>query len=308
MAGAILGTRSLAALSFRMLVQVAFCRMISPPAKSSDSTLSFVQRRPVSSYFVLTFAISWLGAFLVAAPHLLRHEKLPQLAGILMFPAMLFGPSLSGVLSTWFSGGNPGLRSLRMRLFCWRVPPRWYLTLLIPPVLILSVLLCLKNSVSAEFAPKLFLLGVLFGVPAGLLEEIGWSGYAFPKMRSRLSPFIASVVLGLLWGLWHLPVINFLGAATPHGKDWLGFFLAFTAAMTALRVLICWVYRNTDSVLLTQLIHISSTSSLVVFSPQVTSRQEVLWYAAYALLLWLVAGIVVLVFGLGLQRLPRPPV
>jgi membrane protease YdiL (CAAX protease family) len=279
---------------------------MSALTKGSDSNSLFIQRHPVSTYFVLTFAISWLGAFLVASPHLLRHENLPQLTGVLMFPAMLFGPSVSGIALTWFAEGEPGLRSLRSRLFCWRIPARWYFSVLIPPVLILGVLHWLKTFVSAAYAPNQFLVGVLFGIPAGLLEEIGWSGYAFPKMSSGLSPSIASVLLGLLWGLWHLPVVNFLGAATPHGDDWLRFFLVFTAAMTAMRVLISWAYRNTNSVLLSQLIHISSTGSLVVLSPRVTARQEVFWYAIYAALLWLVAGFLLMRFGPGLQRQPRP--
>src|SRR5579862_5428663 len=110
---------------------------MSPHPKGSDSTGSFIQRLPVSSYFVLTFAISWLGAFLVASPHLIRHENLPQLTGVLMFPAMLFGPSVSSVVLTWFADRRVGLRDLRSRAFCWRIPARWYLTLLVPPVLIL---------------------------------------------------------------------------------------------------------------------------------------------------------------------------
>jgi len=171
---------------------------MTPHPIGSNSTRSFVQRRPVSSYFVLTFAISWLGAFLVASPHLLRHEILPQLTGVLMFPAMLFGPSLSGIVLTWWKEGNAGLGSLRSRLFCWRIPARWYLVLLIPPILVLGVLVCLKTFVSAAYAPNQFLLGVLFGVPAGLLEEIGWTGYAFPKMSLRLPSLTASVLLGLL--------------------------------------------------------------------------------------------------------------
>jgi membrane protease YdiL (CAAX protease family) len=246
--------------------------------------------------------ISWLGAFLVASPHLLRHEDLPQLTGVLMFPAMLFGPSVSGVVLAWLGEGKAGLRDLGARLIRCRVSPKWYLALLIPPVLVLAVLLCLKTFVSADYAPNRFLLGVLFGVPAGLLEEIGWTGYAFPKMSSRLPALAASVILGLLWGIWHLPVVNFLGAATPHGAYWLQFFLAFTAAMTAIRVIICWVYRNSSSVLLAQLIHISSTGSLVIFSPRVSPPHEVLWYGIYAVVLWLVAGSAALAFGMGLHR------
>jgi hypothetical protein len=91
-----------------------------------------------------------------------------------------------------------------------------------------------------------------------------------------------------LWSLWHLPVIDFLGVASPHGAYLLPFFLAFTLAMTAVRVLISWLYANTGSILLAQLLHIASTGALVIFgAPHVNARQEALWYGAYGCVLWL---------------------
>jgi len=105
-------------------------------------------------------------------------------------------------------------------------------------------------------------------------------------------------------GAWHIPVIDYLGTSTPHGAYWFPFFLAFTAAMTAMRVLIAWIYSNTNSVLVAQLLHASSTGSLVVFSPgRVTAAQESLWYAVYAAALWLVVAIVLATFG---KRLTLP--
>jgi hypothetical protein len=85
-------------------------------------------------------------------------------------------------------------------------------------------------------------------------------GFAFPKMREKLPALSAAVLLGLLWGLWHVPVIDDLGTATPHGHYWFPSFLAFTAAMTATRVLIAWLYSNTKSVLLAQLMHACYTA------------------------------------------------
>jgi len=126
-------------------------------------------------------------------------------------------------------------------------------------------------------------------------------GYAFPKMRLRNNRLAPSIVLGLFWALWHLPVVNFLGTATPHGAYWIHFFLAFAVAMTAMRVLICWMYTNTKSVLLTQLMHVSSKGSLVIFSPPlVTAVQEVLWYLRYGTVLWLAVAIAVRTYGKGL--------
>ena len=79
------------------------------------------------------------------------------------------------------------------------------------------------------------------------------------------------------------------------------FALAFALAMTAMRVVIAWAYRNTRSVVLAQLLHIVSTGSLVVFGPsRVGAREEVLWYGAYGVALWVAVGIVLGRFGVRL--------
>jgi membrane protease YdiL (CAAX protease family) len=120
-------------------------------------------------------------------------------------------------------------------------------------------------------------------VPAGLFEEIGWTGFAFPRTAPQIGALPGSVLLGLLWGFWHFPVIDFLGTATPHGSYKIPYSMAFVATMTAMRVLLAWTYVNTASIVLAQLMHISSTGSLVAFSPHVNASQEVQWYSAYAL-------------------------
>ncbi len=213
-----------------------------------------------------------------------------------MFPAMLVGPSLSGILFRRRDGANPSLAWVRP-------PARWYAALLIPPVLVLTVLSGLRFQISPVYAPNWFPVGVLFGIPAGLLEEIGWTGYAFPRMLGRRNALGPAVLLGALWSLWHLPAIDYLGAATPHGDSRLAFSLAFAVAMTAMRVLIGWVFLNTNSVWMAQAMHVVSTASLVVFgAARVSARQEAIWYGVYGASLWLVVAVVAAVYGKRLKR------
>jgi membrane protease YdiL (CAAX protease family) len=151
----------------------------------------------------------------------------------------------------------------------------------------------------------MFFTGVFFAIPAGYLEEIGWMGFAFEKLRARGTAFRAALILGLMWALWHLPVVDFLGVAHPHGTYWAPFFLAFGAGMTAVRVLIVWTYVNTGSLLAAQLLHVSSTGALVVLGATgVNAAEELAWYALYALALWLVVAVVVRTYGFTLVRSP----
>jgi len=251
----------------------------------------FVRRHPVFSYFGLTYAISWTGALLVVSTHLMRREAVRKLGGVLMFPAMLLGPSVAALILTRLLDGRAGVAELFARMREISFGLRWYRMLLVPPRLVFAVLLCLKTFDSATYAPNYFLPGLGFGLLAGFFEEIGWMGFAFPRMRRYWGPFASAALLGVLWGAWHLPVIDFLGAATPHGPYLVPFFLAFTASMTAMRELIAFVYTRTKSVLLAQLMHASSTSALAVLSPPgASAAQEVVWYVVYGAALWVVVG------------------
>jgi uncharacterized protein len=167
------------------------------------------------------------------------------------------------------------------------------LAFLLSPCLILIVLLFLKTYSSASFAPNFAFTGILYGLPAGFLEEIGWTGFAFLKLRLKNSFVKSSLLLGIIWGFWHLPVIDFLGSAYPHNEFLIPYFISFIAVMVAVRVIISWIYTNTGSILLAQLMHIISTGSLATFSPpKLSVIQEVSWYFLYAALLWIAVLII----------------
>jgi membrane protease YdiL (CAAX protease family) len=249
-----------------------------------------VRRFPLSSYFAVVYGVSLVALAVTGPPALHPPARQPPSAALLMFPVMVVTVGLAGVGLSAATGGKAAVAALWRSVRRWRVPPVYYAALLIPPACILLVLLPLRLLASPAYAPNLFPVGLLFGVAAGVTEEPGWSGFAYPRLRARLGPLPAAVALGVLWGVWHLPVVDSLGAASPHGQAWPAFFLAFVLVLTSLRVLISWVYDSSGSLLLAQLLHASSTGFLVVLgAAHATAAQEATWYAAYGLLLGLAA-------------------
>lgn len=249
-----------------------------------------VRRFPLVSFFAVAYGVSALALAVIGLPTLVDTPRRFALTSLLMFPVMVITVAAAGLGLSAAAGGRASVTTLLQRATRWRVSPAFYASLLLPPAGILAVLLLLWFIASPVYAPNFFPIGFAFGVIAGFFEEFGWSGFAFPRLRSRLGELKGALALGLLWGLWHLPVVDSLGAATPHGRAWPFFFVAFVLMVTALRLLIAWVYYNTGSLLLAQLMHASSTGSLVVFGAKlVTPAQEAIWYALYALFLGVVA-------------------
>ena len=248
---------------------------------------NFIQRNPVPAYFIATFSISWLGAFILVSPKLFSGQPIPKLDGLLMFPIMLIGPVTTSFTLTYLTEGKTGIRNFFLRMGKWKAPLKWYvIAFIIPPSLILITLFILQRFVSPVFKPNFFLLGFLFGIPAGFLEELGWTGFAYKKLRLKFSVFKSALILGIFWGLWHFPVIDFLGAASPHKQFLIPFFISFIAILVSMRLLMMWIYSKTNSIVIVQFMHIVSTGCLVTFGPfNITPGQETLWYAAYAIVL-----------------------
>ena len=171
--------------------------------------VGLVRRWPVVCYFVLAYALSGIGLLVIGLPRL-DHPTGQSAAALAVFPVMVVGVGLLGLGLTAATDGKPGLGELWSRV---RRPVhrRWYFVLLVPPAAILVVLGLLRAFVSARFTPQIFLFGIAAGVLAGLCEEFGWTGFAYPRMSSRLGALRAALLLGLLWGLWHFPLAERVG-------------------------------------------------------------------------------------------------
>jgi membrane protease YdiL (CAAX protease family) len=267
----------------------------------------YARRYPVRVYFCLAFIISWAGSWLTGGPTFMRGESVqPQDLGP-MGLAVLAGPCLAGLAMCYLVDGRPGLQALFSRMKRWRVGGRWYAALLVFPILLLAVSLALSVWVSPELRPTFFAPGVLMGLFAGFIEEIGWMGFAYPKMRSKSGILRTCLSLGLLHALWHVWP-DFVGNYQGYGKYWLPYFVGFFVHVMALRVLIVWVYANTESLLLSQLLHTSSSGFFVTIIPiAIAPANRAIFFPVYGLVLSAAAAIVVARYGKTLTRQPMEP-
>jgi len=262
---------------------------------------TFLQKHSVLIYFFLAFLISWLGSFLAVGPKFLRGEIMDLKDIGLMAIPMLGAPFVTGILMTYLVDGREGLGGLFSQMRKWKVDGRWYVPLLIFPILLLFVSLVLSVVVSAELAPAFFVIGILMGPLAGFLEETGWTGFAFPRMSLKGSILSTSVSLGIVHGVWHI-FADYLGNFNTFGGYWLPYFIGFFVHVVALRVLIVWVYTNSKSLFLAMLMHASSTGFYGFFiSTAITPENSAIVYIAYGFVLWIPAVAVILKYGKTLE-------
>ena len=254
---------------------------------------AWFKRHPLLGYFVLTFGISWGGILIIlTASGFDLSPMLPLEAGLILL-AMLLGPSLSGLLLTAILSGRAGLRELGARLTTWQVGLGWYaVALLTIPTILLTILLFSGAIVDPAFAPRF--QWVLFAVAllAGSFEEIGWTGFATPRLLARRSLGMAGLSLGLTWAFWHL-LVDFRYNIDAMGAAWLlEFAIVYVATLTPYRMLMTWVYSNTKSLLVAILMHASFTGWLLVLFPTTSLTQSLYWQSAFALALWGMVAVV----------------
>ena len=258
---------------------------------------SFVKRHALVIYFVLAFAIAWIGSFVSVGPKFLAGEALEFSDSGPMASAMLGAPFLAGLLMTYLRDGTSGLKELFARMKKYKVGGRWYLPLLIFPALLLLVSVLLGVFVSPELAPVFSTFGIIAGPFAGLFEETGWIGFAYPKMSGKASVLSTAIYLGIIHGVWHT-MVWFLSQYSALGGYWLPYFFGFCLHLVALRVLIVWVYTNTDSVFLAMLMHASSTGFYaILISTTMAPVNWAIFYNVYGVVLCLAASVVALKYG-----------
>ena len=242
-------------------------------------------------FFVLAYLFTWSNWL----PQALNSRGVTsiQVPGFLTLLAG-YGPALAAIIVASLAHGRQGLRELFGRLFRWRVGIQWYLIALFLPVLI-TLLVITLNNLTGGATPDFSVAGFPFG-PAetplwqkililllvftlgfdGLGEELGWRGFALPKLLERYSPLVSSLILGALWAVWHFPYAlsegSFLSVVPLH---W------FFINLLAVSIIYTWIFINTNgSLLLALLFHAAGnvTSNLLPILPPAASDLRIYYF------------------------------
>jgi len=258
--------------------------------------VSLAKRHPLALFFTLAFGIAWL-----VKPFALTDGDLTKISPITAILLLLItlAPALATLIVLALRRDPEENRAVRQRLRAWHAQPRWYLVALGVHSATLLVAVGITTTLGAHhpFTPTAFALApiVLLGAFG---EELGWRGFVLPRLLARLDAVRASLLLGAVAALWHLP----LYLLEPPLPQSLGLFLGLAAMAPAQAIIMIWIYQHTrGSLLLMVLFHASGNLLMQVFAG---APQDVMLRGVMALLLWAVAGGLVMVLGPQLRRHP----
>ncbi len=255
-----------------------------------------MQRRSLSVFFGLTFAFTWGLAILF----LLFRTTLTAMLGDMAPPNPLFmfavaGPTLMALVLTGATEGWSGLRILLSRAVRWRADLQCYVFVLLGIPLLGYCAALIGGSPKLELRSVYLLVPIALSHivtdPGPLGEELGWRGYALPRLLARRSSLSASIILGLIWVTWHLPAF-FIGGTPQSGLS----LPAFLLSGIALSIIATWLYhRSQGGVLLSILLHWMANFSLNVLGAPLMP---------YSILL--AAAALIVVVGTGPSRFLHP--
>jgi membrane protease YdiL (CAAX protease family) len=274
------------------------------------------KKHPLFTYYFITFLISWGGVVLVLGGPGRISSKPSDVAFLPLYFITVAGPILASLLLTGLYSGKKGYRELLSRLFKWRVPARWYAVALFAAPLSVFATLFSLTLISPVFMPGIFSSGnnpvaLAFGLPGdnkimlslfvlglglfnGFVEEVGWTGFATPKLQMNHRLIASGLNLGIVWGLWHL-LSNFIGSAEAAGGVPLLLYILVMlfSFLPPFRILMVWVYEHTGSLLIGVLMHASLDAFWILSMPvAITGDQRMIWYIVWAAALWGLVAIV----------------
>ena len=244
-------------------------------------------KHPVIGFYLLAFAISWLGWLpVVAGSRGIVPFDHPAFQLLLILPAI--GPALAAIVVTQAWEGKTGVTRLLGQLVRWRVEARWWVAAAVAPALFLVAGKAITDVLNLSAAPSLqgnivalALSAFVVSLPANLGEEIGWRGFALPRLQKSCSALVATLIVGVLWGAWHLPLFFWVG--NPMSSYPL---IAWFAGTVAVSFVYTWLYNGSrGSLLVVTLFHVLGNTFGVIISGVSIVGLTIVYCAAAAFLI-----------------------
>jgi membrane protease YdiL (CAAX protease family) len=272
--------------------------------RASTSPLKrFIARHPLWVFFGLAFGVSWL--FLIA-DGLGSYGVIPfrltlSGSGIILVLVMSYGPTIAALIVTWLTEGVAGLRVLLGRLVPWRAGLHWYTLALVGPAAYAFMTGTLQQLLGAILKPLpgpvhlVVLMGLVGSILRGIVngEELGWRGYALPHLQERYPALRASLILGVIWFVFHVPIMFVPGSIA--GSQTVDNALPFLVGVLAMSVIMTWMFNATRGSLLPIILLHGAYNTWPDLFAMTGGNPALAWVgAAISVLL---AAIVVLVYG-----------
>jgi membrane protease YdiL (CAAX protease family) len=253
------------------------------------------------AFFALSFALAWIFFFAVASQ---SGSALSPIQGVLATLGA-FAPGVSAVLLTWRAEGRAGVERLIAPAFRWQVAARWYVFALFY-LLGIKLLAAVVLRVTTGHWPRFgtdnlgiipFAIAISTFFQAG--EEIGWRGYALPRLAERMGLSLASLALGVIWASWHLPLFYARGADKFQQS-----FGVYALTVIAMSVAAAWLFARTGSLWIVMVMHaaVNNTKDIV---PSATQAGRGVFGWAASPMSWTTLAILWMVTIVLLMRMPR---
>lgn len=219
--------------------------------------------KSLPAFLLISFGLAWA----ILGLYIFNGEWMSALFGSItgrhpLFVLAVYAPAIAALCVVFWSGGARGVRRYLSRALLWRCTPAWYAFLIVGIPLIFYAGSVVKGNVFDNpfpFASIGEMLGAMaFMLILGPVEEIGWRGVALPLLQRHLMPLWSGLLLGLIWGLWHLPA--FFLSGTPQSAWGL---TPFVIGSVAISVILTPLFNSAKgSILLPVLFHFQLNNPL----------------------------------------------
>lgn len=256
--------------------------------------MTLIKQHPLTSFVAITLAISWI----IWSPLIVLGQNISPVARLIIIIIGGFGPFFSAIIVTLIADGRNGFREWRIKIFKFRIGATFYILAFLYPIILAALSYGLYLLMGGEpidftnvppwYAYPIGLVFVFF--LGGGQEEPGWRGFALPKLLSKYSPFISSIIIGVIWTIWHIPLFFVEGSSQVELPfEW------YLPNVIAIAIVFTLLYLKTSGSVLPAMALHAGLNSVVSWFPMESGILPS--YAYHSIMGWIVVILLIMIYG-----------